>query len=445
MTDVVGRSSTLRLMTLEVLLPIAVGAIGLMMAHHPMILSGLTTIQTDLGDSRLINYILEHSYLWVTRDAGHRAFWSPPFFFPASNIGAYSDVLLTVAPIYWGFRALGAAPDSAFQGWMLAVSAMNFGSAYLLFRRGVGFPAAAAAAGAFLMAFGAPRINQLGHQQLVPVIYCAATLFAVIRIFSRPGPSRSMRWVWWQLVALGLAAQLYAGFYNGWFLALGLGLSGAWAVALPKLRGPFLRAVWRDALPITAACAVGAASLGPFLTHYLAAARELGARDPTGVRWSILQPWSWLDVGPYHWLWGRSAGLALFRELPMEVEHRVGLGLVTPAVCIAGWLIGRNRPLVRIASLVALALALLATYLPTLWIADLGVAIAMVIATRFFHDRSRPMPAMIVLGALIFLATFERFPSGRVVSLILFTMALCLTEAFRVRRRPLGRSSRRCA
>ena len=54
------------------------GVLGVVLAHHPMIFSGFRRIQADLGDSRLINYLLEHGYLSAQRDPEHLEFWSPP-------------------------------------------------------------------------------------------------------------------------------------------------------------------------------------------------------------------------------------------------------------------------------------------------------------------------------------------------------------------------------
>src|SRR5262249_25513985 len=146
-------------------LALGFGVLGIVMAHHPMILSGFRRIQTDLGDSRLIHYLLEHGYRWVQREPLHREFWNPPFFYPVANVAAYSDVLLSVGPVYWPWRVLGAPPGSSFGLWMVSVSALNYAAGLLLFRRGLGFGMLAAASAAFLVAFGAPRMNQLHHQQ----------------------------------------------------------------------------------------------------------------------------------------------------------------------------------------------------------------------------------------------------------------------------------------
>src|ERR1043166_6388433 len=73
---------------------LAIGVLGVMMVHHPMILSGFRRIQTDLGDSRLVHYLLEHGYRWVRGEPGHCDLWSPPFFYPVKNVAAFSELLL---------------------------------------------------------------------------------------------------------------------------------------------------------------------------------------------------------------------------------------------------------------------------------------------------------------------------------------------------------------
>ena len=83
----------------------AIGILGVVMAHYPMIFSRFQRIQGGLADTRLIHYLLEHGYRWVRREPTHLEFWNPPFFFPIKNVAAYSDVLLTVGPIYWLARA----------------------------------------------------------------------------------------------------------------------------------------------------------------------------------------------------------------------------------------------------------------------------------------------------------------------------------------------------
>ena len=137
-------------------LVLGIGVLGLLMAHHPMIFSGFRRIQVDLIDTRLIHYLLEHGYLWVRQAPEHRAFWNLPMFYPVANTASYSDILLSVGPVYWLWRATGASHDLAFGGWMICMSVLNYASALLLFRKGLGFEWLPSALASFLVAFGAP-------------------------------------------------------------------------------------------------------------------------------------------------------------------------------------------------------------------------------------------------------------------------------------------------
>ena len=47
----------------RIAMAIGFGALGVVIAHHPMIVSGFRRIQTDLADTRLNHYLLEHGYL----------------------------------------------------------------------------------------------------------------------------------------------------------------------------------------------------------------------------------------------------------------------------------------------------------------------------------------------------------------------------------------------
>ena len=246
----------------------------------------------------------------------HLDFWSPPFFYPVKNAAAYSDVLLSVGPVYWLWRALGASPDLSFGLWMLSMSALNYAAGLLLFRRGFGFGMPAAVAGASLVAFGAPRLNQMGHQQLLPFFYPLLTLYALARLFGDLSLGRRARAGYWLLAMAGLVAQLYAGVYLGWFLIIGLGLAGVIALAMRSCRGVLLAVVRRDAWAIAAAGAVGFVLLQPFLSHYLPAAREVRSQylpmfaalhpgdrvlAPRGPRELVLGLGGPSRVGPPNW------------------------------------------------------------------------------------------------------------------------------------------------
>src|SRR5262249_985129 len=94
-------------------------ASGLLLAFYPVLFTRFPDIPGDHGDARLINYLLEPGWRWVCREPLHRHLWDLPFFHPVANTGAYSDLLISAGPLYWPWRALGVAPETAFQLWML--------------------------------------------------------------------------------------------------------------------------------------------------------------------------------------------------------------------------------------------------------------------------------------------------------------------------------------
>src|SRR5947199_50812 len=146
--------------------PAAAYLAGLLVAFYPVLFSGFARTPGDLGDARLVNFLLEHDWRWLTGRAGHRDLWSPPVFYPAAHT-----------------LVEAAAPE-------------RFG-----------------------------RTSRL------------------------PGGS------WAVLLPVAAVAQLFASFYLGWFLGLGLPLVAAWALALPSCR-PYLLAALRRGWPALLAGAV---------------------------------------------------------------------------------------------------------------------------------------------------------------------------------------------
>ncbi len=355
------------------------------MAFHPTILSGFQQMQTDLGDTRLNHYILEHSFRWLTGDSLHARFWNPPFFYPQTNVAAYTDILVGAAPLYWLWRGLGVDPDTSFQIWMLAVMSLNFLAAYLWLRRGLRWSLhlepLAASVGAFIFAYGSARVAQLSHQQLLPHFYTIAALYALTRILSPTAegevdavPATGRRTTAWIVVLFAsVTLQLYAGFYLGWFLLLALQVATVWLLLLALCSPGFRRRAiprlwsiisghWRV---IAAASLASAAILAPMALHYLSAGKEVGYRDFDQETISMApRILSWLNVGYGSWLYGRQASLAQF-VFPAAQEHRLGLGFVTTLTAAAGFWWGiRQRPWLRFVAVCALTIGVVVTLFP---------------------------------------------------------------------------------
>ena len=94
-------------------------------------------------------------------------------FYPAPNTAAYSDILLGVAPFYWLWRGLGAAPDTAFQLWVMTIASVNYAVAVVCCRRLLHVGWTAAAFGGFVFAYGSTRVAQLVHRTVDRPVLCA--------------------------------------------------------------------------------------------------------------------------------------------------------------------------------------------------------------------------------------------------------------------------------
>jgi hypothetical protein len=339
---------------------------GIGMAFHPTLSSGFERMQVNVGDTRHLNYVLEHGYRWLTGEPRNSRLWSPPVFYPAENTAAYSETLLGVAPFYWAWRATGFEPDTSFQLWMLTMAVLNFAAAYGLFRRGFDLKPLSASIGAFLFSFGSSRVSQLGHQHLLPHFYTVMAVYALLEVFRShsEGRSRGRSTLWVALFFATVTAQVYAGVYFAWFLGLSLSVAVAWAVLLPSLRRPLVKVLIANRFALIISALLSAAAVAPLAIHYRLAASEVGLRGFGEAIAMLPTMQSWLYTGPDSWLYGWARKTALFSGLSMEYEHRIGVGLITTALLLTGLYLARHRAAVRLALLVSLPLILAITMFP---------------------------------------------------------------------------------
>lgn len=343
---------------------------GLGMAFHPMIFSGFSFTQVDPGDSRLINYILEHTYTWLI-GATERGFWSPPVFYPVPDTLAQSDILLGVAPFYWIWRGVGFFPETSYQLWLLTLSLLNFGSFYFLANRTLRLGALPAAMGAFLFSFGAPRIAQLQHSQLLGQFFVVLGVIAWVEIFRTSRDSRFHPARWIALAVASAVGQLYAGFYWGWFYGVLLFVVLVVALTLKEPRRRMLEVFWNHKWTFLGMGAAGGALLLPMVIPYLEAAAQSGMRDfQSEVFWGMPNLQAWGYVGPDSWLYGWTTRIKLFRMIPNEHEARLGIGLFTAIFTGIGFYRYRSFTWVRVAFFTGLILFLFSTVMPngfTFW------------------------------------------------------------------------------
>jgi hypothetical protein len=346
--------------------PTLVCSAGLWLLFYPMLSSGFALMQSDHGDTRFLNYVLEHGYRWLAGDPHHAALWSPPVFFPQQGTLSYSESLLGVQPVYGVWRAIGFEPDTAMQLLMLLSSVLNFAAAYLLLRREFATTVAAGCFGAFLFAFASARGARTGHQHLLPHFFTALALLAALRVFRRlrQTPGNPNVTLWLCVFFASVVAQIYAGIYLGWFLCVSLLIGAFWGLAVREFREKSTRLLALHWPTLTTLCLASLLALSPLVTHYRQAATDVGFRSFTEVTAMLPRLQSWLYLGRSNLSYGWLDSFRAFGGLPLAWEHEIGLGLVTTATVLFGLWHGRRDPRVRFLTLVSATIVLAVTLYP---------------------------------------------------------------------------------
>ena len=280
-----------RVSRLQLVFPWALGAVGLLSVFHPMILSGLRLMHAGLGDARLINYVLEHGFLWLTQHPGHENFWNPPIFYPYPNVSAFTDILLGTGPLYWIWRFLAGRPDTGFQLWLLSIWAMNYAAAYFMLRRTYEVGRVPSAFGAYVLAFGNVLQARFGQPQLIPLFYVLLAFTALAEVLTREervDPRRRVLWiaVFFACVVLQAYTAIYVFFYFGFLLGIAL----LAALGNEDYRARILELARRHRAALCVAAAAAGLMLAYLAGHYLETAHHVGVRAFQRRRFSRQTP-----------------------------------------------------------------------------------------------------------------------------------------------------------
>ncbi len=415
--------------------PLGVCIVGILFAHHPMLFSGLRRIQIDHEDPRLINYLLEHGYQRLLGTPLHARLWSPPFFYPAPHALAFSDTLLSAGPIYWAGRLAGLHPDTTFQLWVMTCFVVNYILFYLLLRRQLDLGEWPSAMGGFLFAYAAPRVADIGHPQLLPHFFSIIAVLAILWLAKASERSMGQRIVGWSIAELAIVAQFYSSFYLGWFLVLAM----LFVLLLSSIYGGFRPGMFKTVsreFPIIGLASIAPALLiSPLVVRYLEVARSTGYRSTLEVSLAapILQ--SWVYSGPDSWLYGWMPRHQWFLSFgSLEPAHRIGMGLVTPLLCIAGLWLHRGQRIVTTLAMTGLALFLVVTTIPR----DIVLCLALTLLSIFIHavwSRRKEPRSILTPLALCALLTASLFPASNLLLVCPFviacTIAACLLPGMR--------------
>jgi len=316
--------------------------IGLLMAFHPTIFSLFSQMQTDPGDTRFINYVLEHYYGFFAGHGASGSFWNMPFFHPAPNVSTYSDLELGVLPFYALWRALGFGPENSFQLWTITILVLNFAVFHKFLLKWFVKNATSAAFGAFIFTFASSRINKTGHPHMFEMFYPVIAIHAIAMLFSgamrekNPGFNKKFIFIWSLVFFAAVSIQAWTVVYYDWFLGFCLVVAFLAGLFIKNIRKAYVNLLTRGWIPVAAALGLFCLSLYPLAAKFLEVSKEVGPRPWWHVVDYFLPLQAWFHVGPWNVPYAWLMKIKLFRMIAQEGEMRMGVGLITPVLVILG-------------------------------------------------------------------------------------------------------------
>ncbi len=169
----------------------------------------LEFIPGDKGDSRFINYLLEHGYSWLIGKT--ESFWSAPFMFPFKNTIALSDAMIGTQPFYFLWRYMGFCPETAYQLWWICICTLNFWLSYWAFNKYFKNQILAGVL-AWVFAFSIFNLGQLNYMQMIIRFPIPIAMYAAYRIADKV----SLKYLF--IYSLFLVYQFYCVPYTGFYL-----------------------------------------------------------------------------------------------------------------------------------------------------------------------------------------------------------------------------------
>ncbi len=311
------------------MIPIILCIYGLYFAFHHF-WNGFDAISGDLGDARFNALVLEHTWLWIT--GVHSSLFNTPMFFPHENIYAYSDLLLSVSPVYWCFRLFGIEVMLSYQLWLMSMCVLNFSAFYILAKNFLHFRVFLAALGAYLFSFSLPRISHMEHAQLVPQFFIVISLMGALLWWKTPKAKTGA-----VLLLGGAVLQFLCAFYFFWFFLWSVVMVLAYVLMNQERRDVFLswfrQLDWKFLLLLGA---ILAATVAPFFYHYALVAGEVGRRSWVTISNSVPRLYSWINLPKDHWEWSFVPFKTWITELAVGHEHYLSFGLLTWISMILG-------------------------------------------------------------------------------------------------------------
>jgi len=196
-------------MIVRTIIPFCVLVFGIFYFCLRILGTHLEFIPGDLGDSRFINYILEHGYLFLKGD--DHSFWDAPFMYPYPNTVAISDNMLGTMPVYALLRYFGFSMESSYQLWWIFICVLNYLCSYFVFKKLTNHVILSSAF-AYVFAFGLFNITHLNYMQTIIRFNVPLVIYFAYKLIETPNRKYLFFYVF------GLVFQFYCVIYTGFYL-----------------------------------------------------------------------------------------------------------------------------------------------------------------------------------------------------------------------------------
>lgn len=312
---------------------IVIGSLALWQFHIPQFSSHFDKFPGDRGDARLVAFLMEH---WNQVFHGAANWQSPGIFFPVQGTLGYADLLLAYGIVHSILRTLGLGIFEAAEFTMILFNFLNYLVCFILLQKVLQFNLIASIAGAVFFAFNNPKLVQLGHPQLQPILFLPLAMIAIVLFVQhRDKLSQLQGFGLIALAMLSLNIQLLTGFYSAWFFIFWSGLFLFVSLLFTQTR----KVIWKQMLKFWPAILGGVVVFGvgliPFLKAYWPVLKSIGGRNYNQVYALIPLPWSFLLTSQRNYVWGTVSKSIVDRTQGMNPELVIGIGLVPTLTWIA--------------------------------------------------------------------------------------------------------------
>lgn len=221
----------------KIIIPCIFLLFGLLLYSYPMLLD-TNRMPGSLSDTRLINYILEHEYLWLTHAPLHNEFWSAPYFYPLKNSAANSDLLIGALIFYAPLRIIIDNPQAVIQFLYIIANILNFSIFYIFVRKIFKFNIFYTSLAAFFFAFSLSRFTHVERMQLFFQSYMILPVFFLCSI--KQTNSKRKNLMYFSLSSISYVLLAYTTFYYAWLLALGVSVAALISLCFKNTRNIFI-------------------------------------------------------------------------------------------------------------------------------------------------------------------------------------------------------------